>query len=56
MKNASKDDYFVDDAIGDEGCRMMGEALKCNSTLVSLNMWGKDEEMKRGKQMHILSL
>jgi len=33
----------IDDGIGDEGCGMVSEALKCNSALTSLYMWSEEE-------------
>ena len=43
---------WTENWIGDEGARMISEALKCNSTLTQLNLDGDEKEKieERNKQ------
>jgi len=40
-------DVWTGNSIGREGARMIGEALKCNSTLTELNLSGDEKEWLR---------
>ena len=40
---------MTDNWIGDEGAKALGEMLKVNTTLTSVNLYGEEEERK-GKE------
>ena len=50
-------DIKTDNRIGDEGCRMISEALKENSSLTYLSLDSQEKEdkrMKRGEMRYII--
>ena len=47
--NGMRSDW-ADNGIGDEGARVLGGALKTNTTLTELNLWGEQRDHKKTQQ------
>ena len=43
----------TDNNCGNEGCIMMGEALKCNSTLTQLDLWRNEIGVEGAKMLSV---
>ena len=46
---------WTDNKIGDEGARMISEALKCNSTLTILDLYSDEKNDKEKKRNRIIN-